>query len=250
MALPNVPGRPPLRLMARRLLGQPLRWSPLARTNDPRTILRDAWVPDPLTYRIADIQRIRDWTPTTKIGAIVWESLRYLPSDLAAELVDRFTSVLVMESDLALVKIHGLTGRREDFGVVGCRVITDAGVAFLADDFNDGSTEITSFDFHGLGTGTNAEAAGDTTLQTELTTEYTSNVRATGTPTNPTAPTYRSVGTNTLDSGTPAVTEHGLFSASSAGTLWDRTTFSAINLVGASGDALQSTYTLTITAGT
>jgi hypothetical protein len=46
------------------------------------------------------------------------------------------------------------------------------------------------------------------------------------------------------------VTEHGLFSASSAGTLWDRTTFSAINLVGASGDALQSTYTLTITAGT
>ena len=39
--------------------------------------------------------------------------------------------------------------------------------------------------------------------------------------------------------------EHGIFSASSAGTLWDRTKFSAINLVGANGDGIQSTYDMT-----
>ncbi len=250
MALPKHDApRLPLRLMARRMLSQPLPWSPLARTSDPRTILRDAWIPDPLKYRIEDIQRIRDWTPQTKIGAIVWECLNYLPGELAAELVDRFTSILVAESELSLVKIDGLTGVRTDYGVVGCRVVTDAGVAYLIDDMFDGSTDVTTFDFHGLGTGTNAEAAGDTTLQTELTTEYTSNVRATGTASNPTAPVYRSVGTNTLDSGTPAVTEHGLFSASSSGTLLDRTVFSAINLIGANGDSLQSTYSFTLTAG-
>jgi hypothetical protein len=60
---------------------------------------------------------------------------------------------------------------------------------------------------------------------------------------------YRSVGTNTLDSGTPAVTEHGLFSASTTGTLLDRTVFAAINLIGANGDSLQSTYSFTLTAG-
>jgi hypothetical protein len=45
------------------------------------------------------------------------------------------------------------------------------------------------------------------------------------------------------------VTEHGLFSASSAGTLWDRSKFSAINLVGANGDGLQTTYDMTASAG-
>jgi len=43
------------------------------------------------------------------------------------------------------------------------------------------------------------------------------------------------------------VTEHGLFNASSAGTLMDRTVFSAINVV--NGDSIQFTYELTATAG-
>jgi hypothetical protein len=57
------------------------------------------------------------------------------------------------------------------------------------------------------------------------------------------------VGTNTLDSGTPALREHGVFSASSAGTLWDRTLFASITLDGTAGDGLQSTYQLTCSAG-
>jgi hypothetical protein len=46
---------------------------------------------------------------------------------------------------------------------------------------------------------------------------------------------------------TLAITEWGLFSASTSGTLWDRRTFSAINV--ANGDSIQFTYTLTVPAG-
>ena len=60
---------------------------------------------------------------------------------------------------------------------------------------------------------------------------------------------YRTTATLSPDSGgTLAITEHGLFSASSAGTLWDKTLFSAINLVSGS-DSLQTQYDLTCTAG-
>jgi hypothetical protein len=47
------------------------------------------------------------------------------------------------------------------------------------------------------------------------------------------------------------VTEHGIFmqAATGGGTLWDRSVFAAINLTGANGDGLQSTYVLTCTAG-
>jgi hypothetical protein len=103
--------------------------------------------------------------------------------------------------------------------------------------------------YHGLGTGSTAEANGDTALVTELTTEYNPNsTRATGTTTEASATVFESVATNTLD-GTPgaALREHGLFSASSAGVLWDRTVFAAITL--SSGDGLQSTYDMTASAG-
>ena len=74
------------------------------------------------------------------------------------------------------------------------------------------------------------------------------NTRATGTRSQPAANQYRSVGTLTFDN-TAAVTEHGLFSqaATGGGTLWDRSVFSAINVV--SGDSIQFTYTVTVSAG-
>jgi hypothetical protein len=106
--------------------------------------------------------------------------------------------------------------------------------------------------FHGIGTGTTAEAIGDTALVTELTTEYNPNsTRATGSQTEAAANIYQTVGTNTLDSGTPAVTEHGIFTqaATGGGTLLDRSVFAAINLVGANGDGLQTDYRFTVTAG-
>jgi hypothetical protein len=165
-------------------------------------------------------------------------------------IVARALGVAHFYGQLSLVVIRG-NGDIEDYGLVSMRVVTTTGVNFLVDALQN-LTEPENLKFHGIGTGTNAEAVGDTALQTELTTEYNPNsTRATGTLTEgASANIFRTVGTNTLDSGTPAVTEHGILSqaATGGGTLLDRSVFSAINLVGANGDSLQSTYDLTLAA--
>jgi hypothetical protein len=141
-------------------------------------------------------------------------------------------------------------GLRLDLGLVGHKVVTTAGVTKTVDFLraNDVTTG-TNFKFHGIGTGSTAEAAGDTTLVTELTTEYApDNTRPTGSQTNNGATVYRTVGTVTVDA-TPgaAIREHGVFSAATAGTLLDRTVFAAITL--SSGDSIAATYDLTVAAG-
>jgi hypothetical protein len=141
-------------------------------------------------------------------------------------------------------------GEARDYGLVGLKMVTTAGVTKIVDFLraNDTTTG-QNFKYHGLGTGSTGEATGDTALVTELTTEYNpDSTRATGSQTNNGATVYRTVGSNTLD-GTPgaALREHGVFSASSAGTLLDRTVYAAINL--SSGDTFGSTYDLTVAAG-
>lgn len=140
-------------------------------------------------------------------------------------------------------------GSIEHLGLLSTRLITDNGVAFLVDDWDNNGTDLTTMNFHGCGTGTNAEAQSDSALQTESTTALNpDSTRATGTRSQPAANQYRSVGTLTFDA-TAAVTEHGIFSqsATGGGTLWDRSVFSAINVV--SGDSIQFTYTCTVSAG-
>lgn len=144
-------------------------------------------------------------------------------------------------------------GSIEHLGLLCTKLITDAGVAFLVDDWDVNTAsainDITTLKFHGCGTGTNAENASDTTLQTESTTALNpDSTRATGTQSQPTAPQLRSVGTVTFDAGA-AITEHGLFSqaATGGGTLWDRSVFSAINVV--SADSIQFTYTCSVSSG-
>lgn len=136
-----------------------------------------------------------------------------------------------------------------DLGCVSLRVVTDAGVAYIVDAFQN-STELENMKYHGYGTGGTAEAAAQTALVTELTTEYATNsTRPTGTTTENAANIYETVATLSPDSGgTLAITEHGVFSATSAGTMLDRSLFSAVNLV-AGSDSLQSTYRLTFTSG-
>lgn len=144
-------------------------------------------------------------------------------------------------------------GRIEHLGLICTRVVTDAGVAFLVDDWDvntaSATNDITTLKYHGCGTGVGAEAVGDTTLGTESTTALNpDSTRATGTQSQPSANQLRSVGTVTFDN-TAAITEHGLFSqaATGGGTLWDRSLFSAINVV--SADSIQFTYTCTVSSG-
>ena len=141
------------------------------------------------------------------------------------------------------------SGQEIDLGLVSARVVTTTGVGFIVDAFQN-ITELENMKFHGLGTGTTAEAAGDTALVSELTSQYNpDSTRATGTTTEgATGNIYRTVATNTVDASV-AITEHGIFSqaATGGGVLLDRSVFSAVNL--ASGDSLQSTYELTFSAG-
>lgn len=140
-----------------------------------------------------------------------------------------------------------------DLGLASLRVVTTAGVNKIVAGLNASDTATFSiFKFHGIGTGTTAEASGDTALVTELTTEYaTDNVRPTGSQTTgASSNVYRTVATITPDSGFPiAVTEHGIFSqaATGGGTLLDRSKFTAVSL--ASGDAITAQYDGTFAAG-
>lgn len=132
-----------------------------------------------------------------------------------------------------------------DYGVLGRHLVTTAGKQAIASTF-DNTIEPEIFKYHGFGTGTNAAAIGDTTLQTECTTAYaTDNTRPTGSQAHSGA-TYTTVGTFTPDAAV-ANTEWGLFSQASnaGGTLLDRQVYSAVNLNG-SGDSLATTYVLTI----
>lgn len=148
---------------------------------------------------------------------------------------------LFFHSNLSAEVIRG-DGKREKYDF-GSGLVTNAGVAFMANDFANvtpGTNEITNFNFHGSGTGTTAEAVTQTALVTEV------ESRVAGTQTSPAAGQARTVATISY-TATRAITEWGLFSASTAGTMWDRRLFTAINVV--SGDSIQFTYTLTINAG-
>ncbi|HZS22274.1 MAG TPA: hypothetical protein VFA63_14995 [Pseudonocardiaceae bacterium] len=184
-----------------------------------------------------------------EVSAYRCRNLFKLLRGLKPVLLARALGIPTFYGMLELLKIDGLTGERIDYGLVGMRVVTTAGITYIAADIAGGASDSNLFKFHGIGTGNTAEAVGDTALVTELTTEYNPNsTRATGTQSS-SAGVYTTPGTNTLDSGTPAIVEHGVFTATSAGTLLDRTVFSAINLTGASADSLLSTYALTLVAG-
>lgn len=178
-----------------------------------------------------------------------WKNLRdgsfFVP--LYARLANRL-GLAVIYGELWGRVIHA-DGSVTDYGLLGRRVVTTAGVTYLTADMAGGASDINLFKYHGYGTGTTAEASGDTALVTELTTQYASDsTRPTGSQSSSTN-TYTTVGTLSPDSGgTIAVTEHGIFSATSSTTLWDRTVFSAVNVV-ASSDSLQTTYVATFPAG-
>lgn len=143
-------------------------------------------------------------------------------------------------------------GSRVGYGLASMRVVTTVGVKFIADDFNASAQDVSNMKFHGFGTTNTAEAVGNTALAAEVTnTTYVGDVRPTGSQASATVSndaTYTTVATYSPDSGTPlAIVEHGIFSASSAGTLLDRSVFSTVNL--ATGDSLQATYVLTLVAG-
>ncbi|MEW6211347.1 MAG: hypothetical protein AB1631_23480 [Acidobacteriota bacterium] len=214
-------------------------------------VKKDDWIPEGLRAKLAG------WSPKSHLGAIVRECLRFLPVELAADLIDRISATVVIESSLALVVFrHRDSARKcglslvEDYGIVSRRLVTTAGVNYIVDAFQN-SVELENFKFHGIGTGSLAEATGDTALGAELTTQYNpDNTRATGNlAEGASSNIFHTEGTNTLDANGVVLREHGVFTQAAApgGTLLDRSVFAAITLD--SGDALLSKYELTANAG-
>jgi len=127
--------------------------------------------------------------------------------------------------------------------VVRDKVVTTAFVNFLVSSMQAaGEANWVNFKYHDSGIGTGDEAVGDTALGTAW-----GGARSTGTQTKgATDNIYRSVATTTYNAS-KAITEHGLFSASSAGVLADRTKFAAINVVDT--NQIEYTFEMSFTPG-
>lgn len=115
--------------------------------------------------------------------------------------------------------------------------VVTAGKNFLAAWLAAASQAGKFMEYISLGTGTNAASSADTTLQTELAT------RVAGTLTSSTN-VWQNIAVFGAGVNTGAITEAGVFSASTAGTLLARQTFSVINK--AAGDSLQITWQITL----
>ena len=114
-------------------------------------------------------------------------------------------------------------------------LVVTVGKNFIASRMKDATA--TAMTHMAIGSGTTAAAAGDTTLGTEL-------GRVALTSTTVTTNNVAYVATFPAGTGTGAITEAGLFNASSSGTMLCRTVFSVINKGAA--DTLGITWTVTV----
>ena len=119
--------------------------------------------------------------------------------------------------------------------VVVPNLVVTTGKNYIASRMKDATA--TAMTHMAIGTGTTAAAAGDTTLGTEA-----GRVALTSTTVTANAVAY--VATFPAGTGTGAITEAGIFNASSSGTLLCRTVFSVINKGAA--DTLGITWTVTV----
>lgn len=133
-------------------------------------------------------------------------------------------------------------GKVSDMGVISRRVVTNAFVNYLVDALQTSDTAIDLFYYHDCGTGTTTEAATQTALTSPFGGSRSSGSRTEGASAN----IYKTVATITFASSF-AITEHGVFSATAAGIMMDRSSHAAINV--ASDDSIEYTYQLTCSAG-
>jgi hypothetical protein len=134
------------------------------------------------------------------------------------------------------IQILGPDGNIKDSQNVDNLVVT-TGLNFIASRMRDASATVMSH--MAVGSGTSAAIAGNTTLGTELSRVALSST----TNTNNSVAYTATFGTGV---GTGAITEAGLFSASTGGTMLCRTVFSVVNKE--AGDTMVVTWTVTIGA--
>jgi len=140
-------------------------------------------------------------------------------------------------------KVIRKDGKVEDLGIIARKCVTTSGVNYLVDSFQDSTTfPMDVFKYHDSGTGIGAEDVGNTALETPC-----GEARDVGSQEEGASPNiFKTVAQHTY-AGAFAITEHGLFSADTGGTLWDRSKFDPINVV--ANDKIEWTYELTCIPG-
>jgi hypothetical protein len=118
-------------------------------------------------------------------------------------------------------------------------VFTDAGEAFVVDKLDGVITDTTKAEYIGWGTGAGTAAKADTTLFAEAT-----EARVLGTRSQPAADTYRVVGQITAD-GSKTITNAGLFTAATVGTLVIHADFTGVPVL--ANDAIEFWFDLVFT---
>jgi hypothetical protein len=154
--------------------------------------------------------------------------------------VARFFGIMTAYGRLSARLIRA-DGSVVNYGLLDLRMVTTAFVNFVTDQLQTETSVFGDFKFHDSGVGITDPAITDTDIETT-----DGESRVAGTQTEGAANAYVSVGTISYTT-TKAITEHGLFNASTGPTLMDRSEFAAINVV--NGDSIQFTYTLTNAAG-
>jgi len=149
-----------------------------------------------------------------------------------------FNDSIKMTGNLKLVLTdeHGNVKQEEEVK----NLVVTVGKNFIASSMTKTTTNSPAAMTHmEVGTGTTAAAVGDTTLQTAV-----ASSRVTLTSTTVTTNNVAYVATFPAGTGTGALTEAGIFNASSSGTMLCRTVFSVINKGAA--DTLGITWTVTV----
>ena len=113
-------------------------------------------------------------------------------------------------------------------------LVVTAGKNWVADRMNNANTVMTHM---AVGTGTTAAAAGDTALGTQLDRNALSSTTVTNN-------TIEYACTWAAGDGTGAITEAGIFDASTGGDMLARTVFSVVNKGAA--DSMTITWTITV----
>jgi hypothetical protein len=117
-------------------------------------------------------------------------------------------------------------------------LVVSTGLAFIASRMKD--TTDAAMTHMGVGSGTTAAAAGNTALETQI------GSRASLTSTTVTANATAYAASFAAGIGTGAITEAGIFNASTSGTMLCRTVFDVVNK--GANDTLQITWTITLNA--
>jgi len=145
----------------------------------------------------------------------------------------RKTDFLTAKGTLGIVLTDQNGNLKQELNVTN--LVVDTGLAYIASRMKDATA--TAMTHMAIGSGTNDPAAGDTALQTQL-----GRVALTSTTVTNNSVAY--IASFAAGTGTGAVTEAGIFNASSAGTMLCRTEFAVINK--AAGDSMTITWTVTV----